>query len=183
MCIVWQYSRKRVFERLLDSVGKYLKKAYGVLSGQKSWEQMDAVKGNIDALADIREAYFAALEAARGCGKVESREKAKYSVNEDFASEYDAWDKKDAQGYFVVGTTSEALESIGVNPADIQWDKGKIVKIKEKHPAMTDKVIKQVPNILESPILILQSKQLDSRVSRLLISVDISPHSRFTSSS
>ena len=152
------------FERLLDSVEKYLKKAYEVLRGQKSWEQMDAVKGNIDALADIREVYFIALEAAKESGKVESREKAKYSVNEDFASEYDAWDKKDAQGYFVVGTTSEALESIGVNPADIQWDKGKIVKIKEKHPAMTDKVIKQVPNILESPILILQSKQLDSRV-------------------
>ena len=50
------------FERLLDSVEKYLKKAYDVLRGQKSWEQMDAVKGNIDALADIREAYFIALE-------------------------------------------------------------------------------------------------------------------------
>ena len=61
-----------MFERLLDSVGKYLKKAYGVLSGQKSWEQMDAVKGNIDALADIREAYFIALEAAKESGKVEN---------------------------------------------------------------------------------------------------------------
>lgn len=56
------------------------------------------------------------------------------------------------------------MKSIGVKDTNIEWDSSKIIKIKEKHPEMTDNVIKQVPDILEHPVLIMQSLQKDSRL-------------------
>ncbi len=88
----------------------------------------------------------------------------KHSINPDFEAQYDRWDKKDNRGYFKVGTTSEALESIGINPSEIYWDKAKIIKIQKAHPDMTDEVIKQVPRLLENPMLIMQSQTAVNRI-------------------
>ena len=88
----------------------------------------------------------------------------KFRLNPEFESQYDAWDKKKARFSFLLGQTSEALQSIGVRKADIRWDATKILKIQEKHPAMTDPVIKQVPHILEQPILIMRSKTVEGRL-------------------
>jgi hypothetical protein len=88
----------------------------------------------------------------------------RFSINPNFTREYDAWDKKKANGYFYIGTTSEALQSIGIEDKKIRWDKGKIIRIKNKHPQMTDLVIKQVPNLLEHPIIIMQSNTVMNRV-------------------
>lgn len=98
-----------------------------------------------------------------GAEQIGKRE-AKHSLNPNFEQQYDQWDKKNHRLHFTVGTTSEALKSIGVKDTRIEWDSSKIIKIKEKHPEMTDRVIKQVPNILEHPVLIMQSLQKDSRL-------------------
>lgn len=95
--------------------------------------------------------------------RIERRE-AKYALNPNFERQYDQWDKKNHRMHFNVGTTSEALKSIGVKDTNIEWDSSKIIKIKEKHPEMTDRVIKQVPYVLEHPMLIMQSLQKDSRL-------------------
>lgn len=67
-------------------------------------------------------------------------------------------------GYLCVGTTSEALQSIGVKDYVIYWDKSKLASIMEKHPEMTSAVIKMVPQILEYPILVLQSNTAVNRI-------------------
>lgn len=67
-------------------------------------------------------------------------------------------------GYFNVGTTSEALKSIGVKDYNIYWDKSKIAKIMGKHSGMTAEVIKEVPQILEHPILVMQSQTVANRI-------------------
>jgi len=88
----------------------------------------------------------------------------RYSLNPKFAREYDAWDGKNPTKKFVIGTTSKALQSIGIKEKSIVWDSSKIIKIKSKHPAMTDGIIKQVPNIIENPVLVMQSLRKDSRI-------------------
>ena len=90
--------------------------------------------------------------------------KVKYSIDPRFAQKYDEWDKQSGRFSFKIGTTSKALESIGVKVQDIRWDATKIKKVREKHPGMTDDVIKQVPNILEYPILIMESKTVPGRL-------------------
>ncbi|MEG1778542.1 MAG: hypothetical protein RR263_00450 [Oscillospiraceae bacterium] len=44
------------------------------------------------------------------------------------------------------------------------WQTSKIIKTQNEHPYMTDDVIKQVPQILENPIILMQSKSVGSRV-------------------
>lgn len=94
-------------------------------------------------------------------------EGVQYKLNPNFQQEYDAWDGKKTGFSLHVGTTSEALQSIGVNDQNIYWDAGKILRIKNKHPDMTDSVIKQVPQLLENPVVIAYSGGYDSRISLL----------------
>lgn len=94
------------------------------------------------------------------------RDGVQYKLNPSFQSEYDAWvtgGKKNG-GYFRLGTTSKALESIEINPANIYWDKSKINTIQKNHPEMTDAVIKSVPQMLEDPMLVMQSLTVPNRV-------------------
>lgn len=146
---------------------------------QQFLEAIDQAKENYDAATQQTSDGFAEVETA-GKEKQEisvkmengeevkaeriDRSDAKYALNPDFEQQYDQWDKKDPRWRFKVGTTSEALKSIGIPDKKIIWDSGKIIKIKAKHSGMTDSVIKQVPHILESPVIIMRSKQSDSRI-------------------
>jgi hypothetical protein len=82
----------------------------------------------------------------------------------NFAAEFDAWDGKDGSKMLHVGKTSEALRSIGVKDQEIVMDTSKLLKIKKDHGGMTDDVLKQIPSIVESPIIIMQSKSFESRI-------------------
>lgn len=122
---------------------------------RQNWDEYE-VDGELTA--DARRAMD--MEGAR-----------QYSIAEDFTSKFDTWlndtdpnGKFKTGGYFRVGKTSEALKSIGVNENTIYWDKGKIADIMKKHPEMTPDVIKQVPQILENPILVMQSKTRANRI-------------------
>ncbi len=115
-----------------------------------------------DALADAADAHRRTAEDTRSSGAQE--EGPRYWLNPKFEKQYDAWDGHDPHTIFNIGTTSEALQSIGIVNARILWDGSKIAKIKEKHPAMTDEIIKQVPSIIEYPVIVMESKQKQSRI-------------------
>ena len=141
-----------------------IEKALTVL-GLKSPE-VRALEGDTEALEKISGMFKSALEGAKE-NKSEKKPKSddvKYSINPEFARRYDEWDKKKTGGYFFLGTTSEPLQSIGINPAKIYWDKEKIKKIKRDHPTMTDNIIKQIPNLLENPVMVTQSLTVSNRV-------------------
>lgn len=87
----------------------------------------------------------------------------RYSIDTEFASELDAWNGK-SNKIFHVGTTSEALQSIGVEDRNIVWHGKKIAEILRKHSGMTLEIIQKVPEVLENPVIILQSKNSESRL-------------------
>lgn len=87
-----------------------------------------------------------------------------YSIDANFGKNVDDWVKNTPEdmlstspGYFRVGTTSEALQSIGARTDNIYMRKSKIGTIFEDHPEVNVDVIKKVPNILENPVLIMKS--------------------------
>ena len=97
------------------------------------------------------------------------KKSVRFQLDETFEKNVDAidldatWSKR-----IRVGTTSEVLKSIGVKDQNIYWDSGKIRKILKKHSAenfragvdnsiMTKEIIKQVPQVLENPIVVLHS--------------------------
>ena len=87
-----------------------------------------------------------------------------YSIDANFGKNVDDWVENTPEGmlstspgYFRVGTTSEALQSIGARTDNIYMRKSKIGIIFEDHPEVTVDVIKKVPDILENPVLIMKS--------------------------
>ena len=87
-----------------------------------------------------------------------------YSINENFKKDVDDWLKNTSEdmrstshGYFRVGTTSEALQSIGARTDNIYMRKSKIGTILEEHPEIDAGIIKSVPNVLENPVLVMKS--------------------------
>lgn len=122
-------------------------------------------------LSEIRDKFLSALDetaksVAKGksIGDTNATEKIKFSINNNFAKEYDSWDKRTPLLHFEIGRTSRALQGIGIEDKKIVLDSAKIIKIKSKHFEMTDEIIKQVPNILENPIIIMQSKTVNKRI-------------------
>ena len=93
----------------------------------------------------------------------QNKNNAKFSIDPNFISQFDKWDGKN-NTIFNIGTTSEVLQSIGVENKGIIWYGEKISKIIKKHDGMTRDIIRQVPEILENPIIILKSQHSDSRL-------------------
>lgn len=119
-----------------------------------------------DVLKNAQRKYRMALDEVRKSG-VQGVD-GKYSIFNSFYSEYDKW-VKNGENYNIsltVGRTSDALKSIGIEDKEIKWDSGKIKKIKKEHN-LNDKIIKQVPEIIENPVIIMDSLQKRSRLTIL----------------
>ena len=111
-------------------------------------------------------AYNAAMKN-KNASVMETGAKVKFSINPNFETVYDNWIEKygrrnDMQ--LLVGTTSEALQSIGVKEQNIYWDTAKINASLKKHTELNDEIMKQVPDILENPVIIMESHSLDARI-------------------
>lgn len=137
-------------------------------------------------LKDLRQLYFnhqadaganyrAALEANGGMEKAAAADAAaaedvRYSIDERFEDEIESLNKKTDDYMITVGKTSDVLKSIGVKDQTILWNAGKIKEILKKHSEvrykagkeksiMTPDIIKQVPQVLENPVVVLHSNE------------------------
>ena len=154
---------RTLLQKLRDAIHEIV----GKLTGRAK-RQAQTVEGKLQAAF---EAAGKQAESLNSKNTATEDGEARYSLNEDFIRQFDDWvndrDEKGnlkTGGYFKVGTTSEALKSIGVNDYQIYWDQSKIAKILSKHPEMTADVIKNVPQILEHPILVMQSQTVANRI-------------------
>nr|DAR49802.1 MAG TPA: PolyVal ADP-Ribosyltransferase [Caudoviricetes sp.] len=154
---------RTLLQKLRDAIHEIVSKLTG-----RAKRQAQTVEGKLQAAF---EAASKQVESLNSKNTATEGGEARYSLNEDFARQFDDWvndrDEKGnlkTGGYFKVGTTSEALKSIGVNDYQIYWDQSKIAKILSKHPEMTADVIKNVPQILEHPILVMQSQTVANRI-------------------
>ena len=139
---------------------------------RKAFEGVEArheeAKAMLDYMDELTKLWDDALvEASENIGETKkgssARNGSKNSIRESFYAEIDNWDGK-AEKTFRVGKTSDILKSIGVRDTEIIWHSKKIAEILRKHTNMTKEVIKQVPKILENPIIVLASKNIDSRL-------------------
>ncbi len=136
---------------------------YGVRAGTFAAQADEAMEGaGRVRRGEERSArhYSADVETERGRGPPD------YSISEEFESDYDKWisDGKPDERELYVGTTSEPLQSVGIDARDIVWKTSKINKIQRDHAFMSDGVLKQVPQLLENPVLIMKSKTQPNRV-------------------
>lgn len=125
--------------------------------------------------ADAGSNYRAALEANGGMEKAAAADAAaaedvRHSIDERFEDEIESLNKKTDDYMITVGKTSDVLKSIGVKDQTILWNAGKIKEILKKHSEvrykagkeksiMTPDIIKQVPQVLENPVVVLHSNE------------------------
>ena len=162
---------KDFFTKLLDAVRSVIE-GQGTLNttaraGQKAAQQVPVLDDFFNALdnaIDNRQRMLDGDTAQKNSTGEKTGADVRFSINPEFEKKYDQWDKKTSGFSFRIGTTSKVLQQLGVDNRKIWWDASKIKKIKVDHPVMTDTVIKQVPNILENPILVMESKTKEGRL-------------------
>ncbi len=118
-----------------------------------------------------REAIHDEKQGSKNAAASETKDAAvKYSIDVGFEKAIEGLDEGSTKRYAIrVGSTSEVLKSIGVKDKDIFWQAGKLRKILNKHSIanhnaatgegsiMTKEILKQVPQVLEHPIIVLHS--------------------------
>lgn len=79
-----------------------------------------------------------------------------------FAQEIDQWNRDGMESgvRFELGSTGEVLQGLGAIESDIYMNGDKIQKILQEHPEITLDEIKQIPQILNDPTLILKSRNV-----------------------
>lgn len=94
----------------------------------------------------------------------QQRNNTKFMKKEGIEEEIQNWfdttspeKRKKSGGRFKLGTTSEVLKSIGLDEVDVYMDHSKIQKILDTHEEMNISRIKNIPNMLENPVLITSS--------------------------
>ena len=114
---------------------------------------------------ELRELWSSAVKSAGESNKsVAYNVETQNMLRENYKNEIDEWYKNTSSeerlrdgGKFLIGRTSDVLKSINVKDYNIYFGKSKIQKILNKHQDMNIEFIKQVPEILEKPILIMDS--------------------------
>lgn len=165
---------------VIDKVVSDIKKAFeGLRSGSlehkrmneilESWSEVQKLWDDaaVDSAKNAKKARKAAEGVESSGENVQGINDAKdnvYSIRSQFYDDYDKWDGRNPRVKFNIGNTSRALKEVGVKQADIIIDAGKLIKIKNKHPEMTDEVIKKIPELLEHPYLIMESKSVAGRI-------------------
>lgn len=142
---------------LLQRLGQIFRELAQKLKGKLTGQQRTQAE---NAAAALEKAYAAAVKAER---KSAENEGVRYALKRDFYTRFDAWDGKTREIRFSVGTTSEALRSIGVKDRQITWSSDSMIH-SMKHEGMTKEILRQVPDILERPIMIMQSRTVSDRI-------------------
>lgn len=142
---------------LLQRLGQIFRELAQRLKGKLTGQQRTQAE---NAAAALEKAYAAAVKAER---KSAENEGVRYALKRDFYTRFDAWDGKTREIRFSVGTTSEALRSIGVKDRQITWSSDSMIH-SMKHEGMTKEILRQVPDILERPIMIMQSRTVSDRI-------------------
>ena len=145
-------NNRNVFEKIYDEI-KYLYKT--ATAGSKEARELERVKKLFE-------------EAYRNGGQVQKNTAdsgVKYSINEKFYDQVNNWDGKTTGFSFVVGETSQALQDAGLPQKQIRWDASKIKTLLDKHDGMTLETVKQIPELLENPVIVVDSKKgSDSKI-------------------
>jgi len=160
--------------RLLDNLKAFLKKVKNVWNGSQAKQDAEAMKAygvGVDALEKAAKLWGDALKSGRKQkNAAQTSSKTRYALYRSFKQEFDTWVESGGKVYpkwnrFKVGRTSDALKSIGVGDFEIIWRTGKIEKILHDYFGdVTKEVLREVPEILENPVIVMQSKTMPNRI-------------------
>ena len=168
---------KDILQTLIGRIRRWL--GVSVELSQSQRQEFAELQAHLEELMRTMDAAMQRAEirtkarGPQGTGRNNTASTTKKALSAKFAQEVDEWYRLPAEerakegGNFYVGTTSDALKSIGVDDYKIYWGKAKVAAIMKKHPKMTLDVIKKVPQVIEKPIIVMQSKTVLNSITLL----------------
>ena len=158
--------RKTLYEKFKEAL-ENLKKWIGELLGQYSAKSQEAriLREYEDKLKALQDTWDKAFKAAVTANQALQREGAlqedstQYS-DRQFTEDIKVWAREGKPNgeVFILGTTGDVLQGLGAIESDIYMLGDKIKQILKDHPEMTIDVIKKIPQILENPVLVMESR-------------------------
>ncbi len=106
----------------------------------------------------VEKQFAKAFNSVNGQNKNTADSGVRFSIAESFQKTLNHWDKKTVGFSFVVGNTSKVLKEAGISDKQIRLDATKVKALLEKHSGMTIETISQIPELLEKPIFVIDSK-------------------------
>lgn len=130
-------------------------------AGSKEARQLEQVKRKFDKA--YREMSKTTTREADSNLNTEA-DSVKFSISPNYEADFDNWfnttneeERRKDGGEITIGTTPAALLPLGVKDGKFVMGKSKIQKILDDHSEMTPDLIKSIPNMIENPIIVLQS--------------------------
>lgn len=90
----------------------------------------------------------------------------RYSISKKFYDDFDKWDGKNPSITFEIGNTSDALQSIGIKNQKIIMHSGMILNKLNKHSELSRDIFRQIPELLERPVIVQFSDAIDSKTGK-----------------
>ena len=168
---------KTLWEKIRDWFKNLAEKLRGVVDAYQGYAP-DSPEGRLvaqmeDFIGVLQEAYSEALmdasenyRANEGNKKTTREGGVKYSINQGFYTAFDAWDGKQTNVTFTVGKTSDPLMSIGMKDQEIVLRSGTVLQKLKDHPEMTRDIFRDIPKLLEHPVIVQFSDAIDPKTNR-----------------
>ena len=90
----------------------------------------------------------------------------RYSISKKFYNDFDKWDGKDTNTTFEIGNTSKALQSIGIKDQQFIMRSGMVRQKLNKHSELTRSTFRNIPELLEHPIIVQFSDAIDPKTGK-----------------
>ena len=81
-----------------------------------------------------------------------------------YEQQIDTWNRTNDDAKFYLGTLVKSYNEVGCQYARVFQNAHKYAKIQSEHAEMSDAVMKQLPKLLKSPVLLLESKTVPGRI-------------------
>lgn len=157
-------------EKVRDFFADFIEKIKNALTRlAKNNAEYSTLQNDTEAKEKILAMFNKALESSQN-NSASKNGHTKFSKKSSFDKQIDAWDKKTVGFSFVVGSTEGILENIDlgngkiVGKKQIRFDATKIKSILNKHNAMSIDLIKQIPEILNNPVVVTRSNTNSERI-------------------
>lgn len=156
---------KSLWENIKAFINTMIEKLKNAFKGvSESSAAAVELKNILGEWTELQKMWNEALMESEQFETVKSNNAEVFSIDKSYKNKLQQWyesksadERRKDGGNLHIGKTSDVLQSIGVNLYDVYIGKGKIQKILDTHSEMSIDVIKQIPDLLENPVIVMQS--------------------------
>lgn len=159
---------------IISAIRNIIDRLKSFLKSLTNMSEVKALKNDINAQVKMAEIFADGLEKSnvqQSGQKNNTTDGAKHSINPDFSEEVERAYKDGTikNKTFILGETSDILQALGARENSIYMNGDKIITILSEHPEMSIDTIKNIPKLIDNPVLILRSKNKVDNNSRVVL--------------